>query len=269
MRFSGVAALLLSGGALAISRPECLNQRSAEIAGFSACAHKELLGYCLSQLDDDKLSEIDECYRKAGCSDHEAAIEAKYATERCEELAHLGELRKRYRAALQPEQTPVVLAGRAAMPAPTPLLDSRDDKLQCLTTETVKTSTCPVQTNGAKLKTLSCFPTEVAKSRCGPGLMCSLDSTGKDVCMKMHNGLDIGGIIIAVIFGVVIVIGVAALTFMCCKERRYQKRLEARAEATALARAQTKKARAAEARAPLMRQAEGGGADPFHDRNQS
>jgi hypothetical protein len=90
-----------------------------------------------------------------------------------------------------------------------------------------------------------------------------MDSIGQTVCMVKQDSLGVGGIIIAIVFGVAIVVGIAFLTFACCREGRHQKQLEARAEATALARAQTKKARSAEARAPLMRQ-EGG--DPFADR---
>ena len=87
------------------------------------------------------------------------------------------------------------------------------------------------------------------------------------------------GIVVTVIFGVAVVLGIAIVTFLCCKDRKEQKRLVAKAEATALARAQTRKKKAEEVRAPLMRKtsgqrvgspaAGGTGGDPFSDRNRS
>lgn len=72
--------------------------------------------------------------------------------------------------------------------------------------------------------------------------------------MKKTNALDIGGIIISIVFGSFIVIGIGYLAFAGCKERRHHKRAAAKAEAVALARAATKKQRSQEARAPLMQQ---------------
>ncbi|POR33672.1 Uncharacterized protein TPAR_06134, partial [Tolypocladium paradoxum] len=140
----------------------------------------------------------------------------------------------------------------------------------CFTTSTVDTSSCPLQTSNGHVKTLTCFPTQVAASDCAPGLMCTIDANHEDICMKMQNGLDTGGIIVAIVFAVLVALGLGSLTFLCCRDRRQQKRLAAKAEAVALARAQTKRQKAQEARAPLMRPQEGapGSPNPFHDRNQ-
>ncbi|KAH6610071.1 hypothetical protein Trco_000091 [Trichoderma cornu-damae] len=264
MKFSCAAALALGGGALAMSQAECFTQHSQELVEFSDCGHRASLEYCLSQLSSPAAGDIEACYSNAGCSMAEAASEAKYALQRCDELSKMGDLKKRYRGVLENAARTVAARNPHAAPAPTHWV--RDGSLECLATSTVQTSSCDIKTDKGVLRTITCVPTEVAKSACAPGLMCSIDSVGHTVCMKKQDQLDVGGIIIAIIFGVAIVVAITFLTFACCRERRHQKQLEARAEATALARAQTKKARAAEARAPLMRQ-EGG--DPFADRNQS
>ncbi|EHK49195.1 uncharacterized protein TrAtP1_000199 [Trichoderma atroviride] len=264
MRLSSIAALALSGSALAASQRECFAQHSQELVEFSDCGNPTNLEFCLSQITSSDISDVEACYSNAGCSAAQAISEAKYALRRCDEFAKIGDLKKRYRGV--PEGIEKTVAARDPVAAPAPTLWARSGSLECLATSTVKTESCDIQTDKGVLRTLTCVPTEVAKSACAPGLMCSMDSQGSTVCMKKQDSLGVGGIIIAIAFGAFIVIGITFLTFACCRERRHQKQLEARAEATALARAQTKKARAAEARAPLMRQ-EGG--DPFTDRAQS
>ncbi|KAL7937304.1 hypothetical protein V8C35DRAFT_292142 [Trichoderma chlorosporum] len=266
MKFSCTAALALSGGALAL-QAGCFTKHSQQLAEYSDCGQHVSLEYCLSTLGySETESDLEACYTNAGCSISEAVSEAKVALKRCDELSNMGDLKKRYRGILgSPVETLAARNAKAAR-APLPTHWVRDGTLQCLATSTVSTSSCDISTDKGVLRTLTCVPTEVAKANCAPGLMCSLDSLGQTVCMKKHNSLDVGGIIIAIIFGSAIVVAVTFLTFACCRESRHQKQLEARAEATALARAQTKKARAAETRAPLMRQE---GPDPFADRNQS
>ncbi|KAL7912602.1 hypothetical protein GGI35DRAFT_256644 [Trichoderma velutinum] len=264
MKFFSAAALALSGSALALEAG-CFSKHSQQLAEYSECGQHVSLEYCLSTLGYSETdSDLEACYTNAGCSIDEAVSEAKYVLKRCDELSNMGDLKKRYRGILgSPLQTH---AARKAQPAPLPTHWVRDGTLQCLSTSTVKTSSCDISTDKGVLRTLTCVPTEVAKANCAPGLMCSLDSLGDTVCMKKKNNLDVGGIIIAIIFGTAIVVAITFLTFACCRESRHQKQLEARAEATALARAQTKKARAAETRAPLMRQE---GPDPFADQTRA
>ena len=142
----------------------------------------------------------------------------------------------------------------------------------CFTTSTTTTTSCPLTTSGKHVRTETCFPTAVAASECSPGLMCTIGAGNEDICMRKHDSLDIGGIIIAIVFGVLITLGLGTLTFLCCRDRRQQKRLAAKAEAVALARAQTKKKRAQDQRTPLMQQqaAQGPGSgrgspNPFND----
>ncbi|KAL7963785.1 hypothetical protein V8C34DRAFT_266560 [Trichoderma compactum] len=265
MKFFSAAALALSGSALALEAG-CFSKHSQQLAGYSDCGQHVSLEYCLSTLGySETESDLESCYTNAGCSIDEAASEAKNALRRCDELSSMGDLKKRYRGIHgSPIQTHAV---RNAQPAPLPTHWMRErDGLQCMATSTIKTSSCDISTDKGVLRTHTCVPTEVAKANCAPGLMCSLDSLGQTVCMKKKNKLEVGGIIVAIIFGTAIVVAITFLTFACCRESRHQKQLEARAEATALARAQTKKARAAETRAPLMRQE---GPDPFADQARS
>lgn len=270
MLFSLAATVLLgSSGALALARHECYLQNSKDLAEYSDCGHHGSLTHCLSSLDSFDVSDLQKCYVNAGCSAAEAAIEASYTQDRCDKLSKLGELKKRSRGNVhQAAQTIAVRVAGNKDEAPLPTVVARAEKLQCKITKKVKTKTCPLQTQGNKVKTLSCFTTEVARATCAPGLKCALDADGKDICMKLQDNLEIGGIIISIVFGVGILAGISFLTFQCCRESREHKRIAARAEATALARAATKKQRTQDARAPLMRQQEGS-TDPFHDRNHS
>lgn len=144
---------------------------------------------------------------------------------------------------------------------------------ECLSTGLTKTKSCDVQTADGSEVTGECRTTDVETSTCSPGKTCTMDSSGQDVCMDLQNTLDVAGIVISIAFGVIIALGIATLTFLCCRDRKEQKRLAAKAEATALARAATKKKRQQEQRTPLMqerrRDASTGPTDPFHDRNRS
>lgn len=261
------AALLFAAGALALPKRDCLASSSASIAALSPCGDPAALAQCLTYLPAVDRASIAACFLDAGCDAATAQDGADAAFDRCADSAQ--DLRRRD-----------VLADRTA-PATTAAvpvlelfaartLEPRSDKLECFSTSTVTTKTCPVTTNDGKPTTASCFSTAVAKSACAAGVYCTTDAKGGDICMKLDNDLGIGGIIIASVFAVAIAVGIGYLTFVCCKDRRDQKKLVARVEATALARAQTKRLRAAKAqevKAPLMRQHSGQqpGGDPFAD----
>ena len=83
--------------------------------------------------------------------------------------------------------------------------------------------------------------------------------------MDLQDTLDTAGIVVAIIFGVIITAAVGTITFLCCKDRSEQKRLAAKAEAVALARAATKKQRNNQERAPLVSRNVSGGTNPFQD----
>lgn len=259
------STLLFAAGALALPKHDCLSSNSADIAALSDCGDQAALASCLSSLGD---ASVESCYVDAGCPPAAAAAEAQLAIDRC---AHPGDLRRRFRAALDDRSAPATVA---AVPVAelfaARTLAPRTGDLECFSTSTVKTKTCPVSTNDGKPTTQDCFTTDVAKSECAPGVFCTTDSKGADICMELDDDLGIDGIIIAIVFAVAIAVGIGYLTFMCCRDKREQKRLAAKAEATALARAQTKKKRAQEVRTPLMRQGSGqgqpgAGGDPFAD----
>ncbi|CEJ82287.1 hypothetical protein VHEMI02363 [[Torrubiella] hemipterigena] len=112
----------------------------------------------------------------------------------------------------------------------------------CFTTTTTMGQSCGPGTNAQGKPAQVCTQVPQASAGCLPHWLCNQDS-GEAVCMKKHDSLDLGGIIVA------------------------HKRAAAKAEAVALARAATKKKRAEEMRAPLMSQPEGA-SNPFQDQQQ-
>lgn len=274
MRVSSV--VLFAGSALATAKYECLVNNHEDLASFADCGHQGALAYCLSQLQTFEESDIRTCYTNVGCSPADAAIEAKATLERCEEMAKSGDLKKRFRAAAYPRADAFIRAdATTTADASATGKSSKTGKIysgtDCFSTGKSSTSSCPLTTSGDRTLTVTCFPTEITTSTCDPTLICTVDSSNNDICMDLHK-MDVGGIVVALVFASALVIGAAGLTFACCKDRKEQKRLAAKAEATALARAATKKQRAAQ-RTPLLRKASGGsaagGANPFQDQSRA
>lgn len=264
MRFSYASALLFASNVLAVAKHECLVNSSKDLAAFADCGHEGAIAYCLSELKSFELSDVKTCYTKAGCSDDEAEIESKYTLSRCEEMNRMGDLKKRYRGILLPRADATTTAADATdTSAKTTLKFGAKTGTDCFTTGTKTTTECPLSTSNGHVKTVTCFPTQVPTSECSPHMICTLDSSNNDVCMDIQSGLETSGIAILIVFGVILALGIGSLTFVCCKDRKQQKRLVAKAEATALARAATKKQRAQD-RAPLIRNASGG-SNPFQD----
>ncbi|RGP70894.1 hypothetical protein FLONG3_7350, partial [Fusarium longipes] len=110
--------------------------------------------------------------------------------------------------------------------------------------------------------------TEISTSTCRSDVICTTDASAADMCMTKRE-MDTAGIIIAIVFAGCAALMLGWLIFMCCRDRKEQKRLVAKSEAVALARAATKKQRAAQ-RQPLIRNASGqsapGAGNPFQDR---
>ncbi|KAK3187308.1 hypothetical protein K4F52_003939 [Lecanicillium sp. MT-2017a] len=244
----------------------CLASHATTISSASQCGDQASLSPCLAALSSSSTqSDLEACYTQAGCSPLEASTEAAAALDLCAELQTYHDLRRRHRAALD-----------ARMPLPTPGPNSpvfARDALHgddCFKFDLITTTNCAVQTIDGKPTTLPCTDLETTTSSCLPDYTCTVDNGGGPICMRLHNSIDVGGVIIAIVFAAAIVLGIGLLTFLGCRESREQKRIAARVEASALARAATKKQRAQD-RVPLMRQQDGpsavGGADPFNDRN--
>ena len=290
-----LSALFLAGGALALSRPECFSAHGGALAAYSDCGKQASLNDCFAHLSSYSIDDIEVCFITAGCSPDTSLIEARFALDRCDEWARASELKRRFRAYVPhlPARTAAPGVDRVGS-SPNPrstggialnVLFGRQENskiTECYTTSTVDTTSCDVETSNNRLHTKSCSSVQEPRSDCKPGLTCTKDKEGEDVCMELQNALDTAGIIIAIVFSAALALGAGTLTYLCCKDRRQQKRLTAKAEATALARAATKKQRANEARTPLMRQQDGaaapssplataplGGHDPFGDQHRS
>lgn len=258
MRFLPV---LLASGVVAMTKNECFSSHGAGLAAFSGCAQRADLAECFVGLAGTADTDVEQCFVQAGCTPDDAALEARLTLDRCDEWVRAHELRRR---------APSADFAQVTVP---PVFARQNTIRECFMTSFVETSVCPVETNNGAVTTRDCTTTSIARSSCSPGLTCSLDSQGEDVCMELQNALDTAGIIIAIVFGVAIASAIATITYLCCKDRRENKRLTAKAEATALARAATKKQRAADVRAPLMSEqaapGPSGNADPFGDRHHS
>lgn len=163
-----------------------------------------------------------------------------------------------------------------AMITPAPLVGRDEDPEErsksirtgtaCFSTTTTIAESCGPGTKNGKVQQV-CTKVPQPSVACLPHWLCKEDS-GEAVCMLKRDNLDLGGIIVAIVFAAAIGLGIAALTWMSCKSSRNQKRAAAKAEAVALARAATKKKRAEQMRAPLMSQPEAA-SNPFQDQQQS
>ncbi|KAM0433317.1 hypothetical protein ACHAPT_004193 [Fusarium lateritium] len=271
MRFS--SAVLFAGNALAIAQDKCLAQHSADLATYADCADQASLAACLSKLETVDEPAVEGCYTAAGCSSEEAAAEARRTWERCEELANGEDLKKRFPAAPLPTLAPRVAAAGEPGAKPTHYkratgADTSSGK-DCLTDKVKDTTACDVKTKDGKAETGSCSSVKTTTSVCREDVICTLNANNDHICL-VKKDMDTTGIIIAVVFAGALAGMMGYLTFMCCRDKKEQKRLAAKSEAVALARAATKKQRAAQ-RAPLIRNASGqsnpsnGGANPFQD----
>ncbi|KAM3506925.1 hypothetical protein MY11210_007356 [Beauveria gryllotalpidicola] len=269
MRFAALAFALGAAASVIPSSTtpdDCLRQHHDSIALHSECAARLALSHCISQLPSaPAISSLEACYRAAGCSEPDAYKEAAAALPRCQQLAAeaaADDLRRRMAVMITP-----------APMFPLPIIAARENAQgdDCFTTEINTQKICPGVVDGTSQP---CREGPVTAKSCRSGWLCTEDPNGKDICMSKIDKLDIGGIICAIVFSVILLGGISFLIFMSCAESRAQKKLNARVEATALARAATKKKRAEEVRAPLMAQqqqqhteyqTQGGSVNPFGD----
>lgn len=262
-------ALASSAVASVVPSDDCFARFHEDLADYAQCGSRDAIASCLSQLvraSPDVKSSLESCYATNGCSAPGAADEAAFALSRCDEMKVFEDLRRRHGAMLAAEA--------AGMPSITAAAS-----LARRTSETAKGDDCfdigskdvKVCTHNTADNTKDCHMAQQTTKTCRDKWICTEDPNGADICMAKVDTLDVGGIILAIVFAVMVVGGIGFLTFMSCRESRAQKKLTARAEATALARAATKKKRAEEVRAPLMAQSQSQpqyqqeGANPFGD----
>ncbi|KAK3906632.1 hypothetical protein C8A05DRAFT_29485 [Staphylotrichum tortipilum] len=253
------ASLVLASATLAAgSRLECVQSNSRQLAVAASCGDEGSLNYCFSHLPDSTLPEalspaLERCFVSAGCTPTESTVEAFWAIKRCDSpSADLRRARRQPNAdgALAAAAAEPLLAARNPLPAAmvtamdNNLIPRQDDPATtsnaspspCFTDTETSITTCPTQTTGSESgKKLSCYPTVTTTAKCREGLICQADGQGNPSCMYKHSSLDLGGIIIAVIFASAIVIAVVSICFMCCRERREHRRIERAAEAARIA----------------------------------
>ncbi|KAK3358249.1 hypothetical protein B0T24DRAFT_488089, partial [Lasiosphaeria ovina] len=241
-------------------RPECVQARSAELADAAACGDRGSLNYCFSSLSQTLaprgvalVPAVERCFVAAGCTAAEAAIEAQWVVRVCDDTASSGspsqveaDLRRRRTAAraaaagmpvLREAGLPTLLAARQAAAGPTtaaPAVANNSptgSPSPCSTETVIDTTSCPVQSTGDSAgKKLACFPAKATMQVCREGLICQFDKAGAGSCMYKQTSLGLAGTIIAAIFAVAVAASVFGVCFLCCKERRVQKRLERAAE---------------------------------------
>ncbi|KAI0011586.1 hypothetical protein F4779DRAFT_189321 [Xylariaceae sp. FL0662B] len=211
-----------------------LRESAHRLSEAAACGDKDSLRNCF-QIASQELTEssdLAQCFQSAGCTLAESVIEANFIIKNYGDGKSAAELRRR---------------GPDPMPAPTPAPIPQDDaaattaattsaSLECSTTSTVKSTTCPIESTGAQSgKKQPCTTTMVPTLVCDAANICMKDNQGANVCMRRRNTLDTGGLVVTIILAICFGVGAATLLFLCCKDKRQQRRLQARKEAAAIA----------------------------------
>jgi len=103
---------------------------------------------------------------------------------------------------------------RQAAPTTAPLV--------CLSTSESPVSWCATNTVDNGVNTV-CQTTQSAIIACASGLICATLASGDTSCMVRQNYMTTSGLAVAIFFGVVIVIGFAAMITLCIGARRHNK----------------------------------------------
>ncbi|PHH52910.1 hypothetical protein CFIMG_008327RA00001 [Ceratocystis fimbriata CBS 114723] len=146
-----------------------------------------------------------------------------------------------------PESTSVVEMGYLLLARDTLSYDAN-----CSSLTSFKSKVCTTESG-----TSSCSSTTITTAECMDGYLCK---TGG--CMKLRNSMDTAGIIVAICFASFIAISAGLICFYCCRERSYEKKMAARAEAEAIAKAAAMDRKKAD-RQPLMSDQN----NPFQDQH--
>jgi hypothetical protein len=236
------------------ARAECFRDLSGHLANAATCGDLGSINWCISRTPsaladaaakDDLATvtvELESCFFNAGCTHDEAQSEAFWTLRRCEMPA--SDLRRRF-AGLAEEPLPardlpfvdVLVRNVVAIGARQDTTELPASPSPCLTTTSISINSCPHQSTGPNSgKPLPCFPTTVPSLACAAGLICQSNHEGAINCMYAKNGLEISGIIVAIVMAAAIALSIIGVCFFCCRERRTQSRLAKAAEAAAIAR---------------------------------
>ncbi|KAL0936277.1 uncharacterized protein CTRU02_208492 [Colletotrichum truncatum] len=239
------ALLATTASALSPARLHCLRSRNSELSRLGTCGMAGSVAHCLDMIPDDfTQADLEACWVHAGCDHAEAVVEAQWALDKCDEYGNLAaELRLRHvpivaRATTDTTDTATAATTAAATAtgtAATATGTGSSSTKVCSTTTTVSTTACPSYTTGSKsgqaMKS-GCFPTMASYATCAAGMLCS-----NDTCIVKQNSLTGGGIAVALFFAVSITGAIGIITFLCCRDRKNRKRIMAKAEAAAIAKA--------------------------------
>ncbi|KAI1846600.1 hypothetical protein JX265_009096 [Neoarthrinium moseri] len=255
------ALLLPSLVAASAAQSECLQSKAKELAVRSQCGDKKFLLKCFQTASDLALENtVQDCLTRAGCTDKAAASEASYLLTLCDGKSD--ELRRREREEALAARNNVRAVDAVA--AATTTTDSASIEtgagagIAARQTTTAATSSsigpCSTETitavtsyyEGKNDYTVQTKTTSV----CNAAYFCTRDNDGNDLCMVRQDGMTLSGSIVGIFLAIVLTAIIATVIFLCCRDRKEQKRIRARAEAAAIA-----KANAIESRRPEASQA--------------
>ncbi|KAL2107166.1 hypothetical protein VUR80DRAFT_5600 [Thermomyces stellatus] len=247
----------------------CIHSQAGQVQELVACSDATSFAECLNTLSERlTYQDVQACLVQAGCSDEMAAIGAETLVYECEAVQEWTGEEIRRRAAGEGEQTgPTPLVAAAAVQTPQPVITARQDNnkddsptsskksrptdSECYDTSTSTDTVCTINPDTNRNE---CNDIDIEVKSCREGYVCVVEDKGGVSCMVRVDKLDTGGIVVSIAFGAFIVIALGMMTFFCCKDRRDQKRLAAKAEAAAIAKSSNvgKKARNVSDRQPLM-----------------
>ncbi|RYP56964.1 hypothetical protein DL769_009798 [Monosporascus sp. CRB-8-3] len=260
------------------ARAECVHARGEAFAEAAACGDKGSLRNCFdtspSYVPRDLLER---CFKRAGCTAEEAAIEAGFIVKQCDDGEKRGseaELRRRGSPVTMLATTTMpFVVGRADATTTAPPLQFQPP-IQCSSNIVITTQSCPVQSTGtASGQPLDCFDAPSTTQVCKAENICMKDKTGVDICMKRDDNITGSALVFTIILAVVFAGGLATLVALCIRDKRTERRLAAQKEAAAIAKANVVETSAAPTgpRRPLRTPSAGSqraGGDPFNDHSR-
>ncbi|KAI0140031.1 hypothetical protein F4776DRAFT_572062 [Hypoxylon sp. NC0597] len=234
--------LLLPGSSLGAiasvaDRSACIRSGAVELSQAAACGDKGSLEHCFKTVGEYvEASDLQRCFRNAGCTNAEAGIEAAFIIHNCENPTSDAELRRRGPEAM-PAPTPV------AAPVPQDTVTSTADNnggftptIQCSTSTDISTSSCPIQSTGSESgQTLPCFATTVPTQVCAAENLCMTDKNGLDICMRRQDAPDTGGLVVTIFLAVCFAVSFGLLLFFACRSKVAERKRRARNQAAAIA----------------------------------
>ncbi|KAK8068913.1 adenovirus e3 region CR2 domain protein [Apiospora phragmitis] len=230
-----VLSLLPSLVSATIAQSACLQIKSVDLAQKTKCGHldRSLLRGCLESVPNmDSSSIVEQCLVDAGCTSDESKRETHSLIAWCD--SHFGSDLDLKRRGIDP------------LPQPTPLTQAPDIYLRAATTTASSGEPSPspcstetdVEISSCKTDHINeCVKTMTKSMVCAQGNMCMTDNSGNNICMYRKDGMTTSGAVVGIFLAVVLAVTVASLFFLCCKDKRDQKRARAKSEAAAIAKA--------------------------------